>query len=89
MDLVDVRKTSPGKAVMTIDFAGSLRLYDISYSNADIFVVNFPDDFTRLLHLLPVAISRSVVSKLKSVLTANENGLPYTIELEKEILALV
>ncbi len=89
MELIDVKKTRPGQAEMTIFFGGTRIRYDITYANADIFVVSFPDELKRLLHLMPVSVTQSIVSKLGSVLTADGDGLPFKIEVEKEILALV
>lgn len=89
MELVDIRKTEPGKAEITIGIGGTTKIYDFSYVDKEIFAVQFPEELERMLRLLPVSVMQSIVKKIKKVLTAKDTTLPYSIELEKEILALV
>lgn len=89
MELLDVRKTRPGHAELTIVIAGTPKIYKFSYEDPGIVVAHFPDEFVRMLRLLPVTVAQSLVSRIIKSLETDSDFSPYEIEIEKEILAAV
>ncbi len=76
---------------MTLKFAESLKTYNFSYSNleGDIFAVDLPEDLRRLLRVLPVPITQSLVRKLEDTLKRDDGNFPADLELESRLLEMV
>lgn len=89
MELIEIKKTNNQTAEISLKIADTVKNYTFSYSDKDIFAVNFPEELKRLLRLLPVTITHSLVEKIENFVTADINELPIEIEIEKEILQLV
>lgn len=89
MELIAVNKLTDNQAEATFSIAGSLRTYQFSYHDKDIFVAQFPEEMIRFLRLLPVPVTQSVVTKIADCLASTKQSLPFELELEKEILQLV
>ncbi len=89
MELVNVKKTSPGHGKFTLAIAGTLKDYEFTYDDPGIVVAHFPDEFTRLLRQLPATVAKSIVNRIITTIESDSVSYPYRIELEKEILASV
>jgi hypothetical protein len=89
MELIEIKKKEVQRAEISLKIADTIKNYTFSYSDKDIFVVDFPEELRRLLRLLPASITHSLVEKIENFITTDENDLPLEMELEKEILQLV
>lgn len=89
MELISINKKSKNKAEILLKFADITKNYSFFYSESDIFAIDFPEELRRILRLLPVSVTHSLVAKIESFLTLNVNDLPFEVEIEKEILQMV
>ncbi len=89
MELIRINKKSKNQAEILLTFADITKNYSFLYSNNDIFTVDFPEDLRRILRLLPVSVTHSLVAKIENFLTSNVNDLPFEVEIEKEILQMI
>lgn len=89
MELLNVKKTSPGKGEFEVLIADKLIKYAFTYDHPGIVVAHFPDEFVSLMRHLPNNVAQSLVSRIIKTIENGSNFSSYKIELEKEILALV
>jgi hypothetical protein len=89
MELLNVKKTSPGNGEFEVLIADTLLKYDFTYENPGIIVAHFPDEFVSLLRQLPVKVAQSMVNRIIKTLENGSTFSSYKVELEKEILAVV
>lgn len=89
MDIVNITKTEPGYGEITIKLGGEVKKYTFTYDDIGFFLFHFPENFQRLLNHLPVRVTQQIVSKIDKGMDVAPHDLPYEIEIEKEILALV
>lgn len=89
MEILSVRKTAPGNAELDLVIAGTEKTFQFTYENPGIVVAHFPEEFVRMIRQLPNKVAQSIVSRVILAVESDTEFLPYEIELEKEILALV
>jgi hypothetical protein len=89
MELISINKKSKNQAEILLEFADVTKNYSFLYFDNDIFAVDFPEDLRKILRLLPVSVTHSLVAKIENFLTSNINDLPFEVEIEKEILQMV
>lgn len=89
MELLNVKKTSPGSGEFEVLIADTLIKYAFTYDNPGVIVAHFPDEFVRLLRQLPVKVAQSMVNRIIKTIENGSAFSSYKVELEKEILALV
>lgn len=89
MELIEINKTEKNKAEITLKIADSMKKYEFTYSVGEIFSADFPGELRKILRLLPVPITHSLVGKIENFLTSKHVSLPFELEIEKEILQMV
>ena len=89
MEIIKINKKANRQAEIELKFADTKKKYKFSYSDGEIFTVNFPEELRKILRLLPVSITHSLVEKIENYLTSNTVNFPFEMEIEKEILQLV
>ena len=89
MELIEIKKNGKQRAEISLKIADTVKNYSFSYTDKDIFAVDFPEELKRLLRLLPVSITHSLVEKIENFVTEDIGDFPLEIEIEKEILQLV
>ena len=89
MELIRINKTNKNQAEILLKIANVKKTYLFSYSEKDIFSIDFPEELRKILRLLPASVTHSLVEKIENFLTSNLNDLPFEVEIEKEILQLV
>lgn len=89
MELVEIRKKANHQAEIVLDFADTVKKYEFSYTDGDVFSVDFPEELRKLLRLLPSTVSHSMIEKIENFLTSNTVNFPFEMEIEKEILQMV
>lgn len=89
MDLISITKKNKNQAEILLKFADITKNYSFFYSDNDIFTVDFPEELRKILRLLPVSVTHSLVTKIENFLTSNVNEPPFEVEIEKEILQMV
>lgn len=89
MELITINKKKNNQAEITIKFADIEKTYKFSYTKGEIFTVDFPEELRKILRLLPVSITHSLIEKIENFLTADSVSFPFEIEIEKEILQMV
>lgn len=89
MELIKINKKRENQAEIKLKFADVEKKYEFSYSDGEIFTVDFPEELRRILRLLPVSITHSLIEKIEHYLTSNDVNFPFEMEIEKEILQLV
>ncbi len=88
MELIKIRETGNHLAEIKLKFADTEKTYSFTYSNSDIFTVDFPEELRRILRLLPASITHSLTEKIENYLAGNADNFPFQIEVEKEILEM-
>ncbi len=89
MELIEINKKSNEQAEIKLKFADAEKRYEFSYTQGEIFTVDFPEELRKILRLLPVSITHSLVEKIENYLTSNTVNFPFEMEIEREILQLV
>jgi hypothetical protein len=89
MELVEIRKGPKGKAAIKLRIADTLKEYEFSYFDREIFAVDFPEELRMVLRVLPPKVTQGLVRKIKSFTTADPGSLPHELELERRALQLV
>ena len=89
MELIEINKKEKHQAEIKLKFADTEKKYKFSYSDGEIFTVDFPEELRRILRLLPASITHSLVEKIENYLTSNTVNFPFEMEVEREILQLV
>jgi len=89
MELIGINKKSKNRAEILLKFAGITKNYPFSYSESEVFAVDFPEDLRKILRLLPASVTHSLVAKIESFLTLGIDDLPLEVEIEREILQMV
>ncbi len=89
MELIEINKKENRKAEIKLKFAEVEKIYKFSYSDGEIFTVDFPEELRKILRLLPVSITHSLVDKIENFLISDTVNFPFEMEIEKEILQMV
>lgn len=89
MELIEINKKEKHQAEIKLKFADTEKKYEFSYSDGEIFTVDFPEELRRILRLLPASITHSLVEKIENYVTSNTVNFPFEMEVEREILQLV
>ncbi len=89
MELIEIRKRSENLAQIHLKIANTEKKYSFKYSDSDIFVVDFPEELRKILRLLPVSMTHSLVDKIENYLKSDVVNFPFEMEIEKEILQSV
>lgn len=91
MEIIKIAKTDKDRGTITLKFAGTLRSYDFAVFNPEggIFGVNFHEDLNRLLRVLPIPITQTLVRAIRDSLESKPTNLPTDLKLESRLLEMV
>ena len=89
MELIEIKKRSKNLAQISLKIADTEKKYSFKYSDSDIFAVDFPEELRKILRLLPVSMTHSLVDKIENYLKSDVANFPFEMEIEKEILQSV
>jgi hypothetical protein len=89
MELIRIDKTGENQAEILLKIADVKKKYLFRYSKNEIFTLDFPEELRKILRLLPVSVTHSLVAKIENFLTSDVDDLPFEVEIEKEILQMV
>ena len=91
MEIIEIAKTDKDRGKITLKFAGALRYYDFTVFNPDggIFGVSFPEELNRLLRVLPIPITQTLVRAIRDSVESNATDLPTDLKLESRLLEMV
>jgi hypothetical protein len=89
MEVVEIRKGQKGRASVKLRFADTLKEYEFSYFDREIFAVDFPEELSKLLRVLPPKVTKGLVRKIKHFIAADPAVLPHELELEERALQMV
>lgn len=89
MELIEIKKKRGNLAEISLKIADTEKKYTFKYLDGDIFAVDFPEELRKILRLLPVSMTHSLVEKIENYLKSDVENFPFEMEIEREILQLV
>ena len=89
MELIGIKRKEKNLAEIILKIADTEKQYVFSYTDKDIFTVDFPEELRKILRLMPVSITHSLVEKIEIFLKSDVSNFPFEMEIEKEILQSV
>jgi len=89
MELINIKKTGELKAEISLSIGDIVKKHTITYTDGDIFSIDFPEELRRFLRLVPSSITHKLFERIEHFLTADKKEFPFEMEIEKEILQMV
>ncbi len=89
MELIGIKRKKKHLAEIRLKIADTEKKYLFSYSDGDIFAFDFPEEFRKILRLMPVSVTHSLIEKVENFLKSDVENFPFEMEIEKEILQSV